>query len=928
MICGYDCETANKIVCDTKYSLCGKMKIMKLKYIALAVILLLFSVPFSIHAMNSAHYSVNADVINNINNPILYSNSYKELGIMGQSIIDTFPSQNYIVNNGYIYKALYFINDSPVLTLQTSSITVEEDTDVFTLTLTSLDISDSDPYDTIGNISIAIYDTELVNVTVDTTTNDSCDTIYFTVIADTFGTDTITIKITDSLGAYDTALFIITIISINDEPVITSLIPGQTEQEDTNSWQIELMNYKFDMDGDNLYWSVTGGGTVVNVSISNNNILIINPVTNANGSETITLYLTDNSETVSQDVIITLTPVNDSPYFVSSPNLIAFESLYYSYRIIAYDTDNIDLNFGFVSNPGGAEIIELSDTTAILTWTPPDTAAYHFEIYVEDSYSARDTQIFEITAYVRPRSVKNFVGQANIDGSVTLSWSPPPFGNISQYILSCFETNSNTVFYQVFDTSILNYIVPADSLIMENEYIFEMSIKDINGYESTDTPPRVKIIPHIGTGDVDAFCIIYKPKPEKKIFLDIAAQGNILSLEARIVGNIDKLDYVQFEYRNTNDTLWQTMSSIIRAQGKLNSSNIKDTSSIVVMWNIHQDNIVVGVYDLRGVVYEDDGDSDRYAKVLTLEFVSDEDLADIVEKIDSTSDTYYYKETVILGEDTITKSILYEKESNKEFGISINIPSDIITEDSKVELFGSKNVIDKIIIERINLNVLNEITDSNNKIQGKDIYNIDAPILNIDFQGLKTSDTYTFSKPVTIQFSYLDEDDDGWVDNVPLLHETNIGGYYRKGNQASDWIKIYSNSKWNIDIDYNKNLVTLKAPHFTSFAIFSSMPSPSANQFTVFPNPFTPNDGNPNTGIEYTGSAVDMSGIIFYNIPANCSIKIYTMTGGLVRELSSNTGQAKWDVKNTSGNKATSGWYIYLIQGSGQNIVGKLAIVR
>jgi hypothetical protein len=129
----------------------------------------------------------------------------------------------------------------------------------------------------------------------------------------------------------------------------------------------------------------------------------------------------------------------------------------------------------------------------------------------------------------------------------------------------------------------------------------------------------------------------------------------------------------------------------------------------------------------------------------------------------------------------------------------------------------------------------------------------------------------------------------------------------------------------------------LDNPTFDSFApVVGLLSTPSQpmvtststlNNIRIYPNPFKPYDGDPDTGIPYDGSA--NSGIIFDNLTENCTIKIFNLAGELVDELSGITGKAQWDAKNKKGKEVASGVYIYLITDKdGRKATGKFAIVR
>ena len=88
------------------------------------------------------------------------------------------------------------------------------------------------------------------------------------------------------------------------------------------------------------------------------------------------------------------------------------------------------------------------------------------------------------------------------------------------------------------------------------------------------------------------------------------------------------------------------------------------------------------------------------------------------------------------------------------------------------------------------------------------------------------------------------------------------------------------------------------------------------SELKVFPNPYKPSEGH--------------SSIVFLNLPELESIKIYTITGELVKEIKEQIGiRANWDGKNDNGSEAASGVYIYLVTTEeGDKDTGRIVVVR
>lgn len=75
--------------------------------------------------------------------------------------------------------------------------------------------------------------------------------------------------------------------------------------------------------------------------------------------------------------------------------------------------------------------------------------------------------------------------------------------------------------------------------------------------------------------------------------------------------------------------------------------------------------------------------------------------------------------------------------------------------------------------------------------------------------------------------------------------------------------------------------------------------------------------------------------ITFTHLPAECTIRIYTLAGDLVQELEHSSGEANirggtesWDLFSKSGQSVVSGIYIYLVQSDVGNKIGKFAILK
>jgi hypothetical protein len=88
------------------------------------------------------------------------------------------------------------------------------------------------------------------------------------------------------------------------------------------------------------------------------------------------------------------------------------------------------------------------------------------------------------------------------------------------------------------------------------------------------------------------------------------------------------------------------------------------------------------------------------------------------------------------------------------------------------------------------------------------------------------------------------------------------------------------------------------------------------SQVQVYPNPWRSD--------KHTGKSVT-----FANLSATTSVKIFTVSGHLAKDLGTANGTVTWDLTNDSGDKVASGIYLYLITDSqGDKVRGKVGVIR
>lgn len=173
---------------------------------------------------------------------------------------------------------------------------------------------------------------------------------------------------------------------------------------------------------------------------------------------------------------------------------------------------------------------------------------------------------------------------------------------------------------------------------------------------------------------------------------------------------------------------------------------------------------------------------------------------------------------------------------------------------------------------------------------------------------------------------YMKEGQYSFVDSL-----VNIGTYYYYAITSYD----SGRTVWNINpsATFTETGTTHRVPslessifanRMTSSAFLATLPANNTvSDILVVPNPFVSGQGNTQV------SASDE--IQFVNLPNPCTIRIYTVRGDLVKTINVQDGNgaiASWNQLTDYGQFVESGIYIFHVESSIGNKIGKFAIVR
>ncbi|MDQ7084119.1 MAG: Ig-like domain-containing protein [Sulfurovum sp.] len=156
-------------------------------------------------------------------------------------------------------------------------------------------------------------------------------TITYTPNANYHGTDSFSVTLSDGNGYSVDTNITVTIISINDEPIIT-IDNNVTTNEDTN---VSIGFSVSDIEDGNITGDllIESNSTNGSVTISGSSILY-SPDANYHGSDSFMVSVTDSNGTkVIEEVNITVTSINDAPIITIDTNITTNEDTKCKYSI-------------------------------------------------------------------------------------------------------------------------------------------------------------------------------------------------------------------------------------------------------------------------------------------------------------------------------------------------------------------------------------------------------------------------------------------------------------------------------------------------------------------------------------------------------------------------------------------------------------------
>jgi hypothetical protein len=349
----------------------------------------------------------------------------------GSDQITLILSDGILTDSQDIWVNVSQFNDAPSINGLIGDFDKNEDDLPWTIDLTTLEYDTEDAFPSLNLVwSVTNVDWNLMSVAV------SDNNITFTLQPHAFGSNEITIILTDSGGKSDSQKIWINVSSQNDGPQILGVIPDFTYDEDAQDWSLDLAPYKWDVDNTpaQLSWLVSQWDPLLFDSVSVvGDTLSFDLAQDAFGSDQITLTLSDGSLQDVTQFSVDINPVNDAPSIIAAISDIhkQEDDLSWEMDLSAFKSDVEDSPIQLlwsVSNVDSS-LLSITVTNDILNFTlVPDAYGYDFiTITLTDSGGLWDSQdiLIDIASvndvpFIQP-AVSNIVTDEDTGVSINLS---------------------------------------------------------------------------------------------------------------------------------------------------------------------------------------------------------------------------------------------------------------------------------------------------------------------------------------------------------------------------------------------------------------------------------------------------------------------------------------------------------------------------
>jgi len=212
---------------------------------------------------------------------------------------------------------------------------------------------------------------------------------------------------TDIDGNVNNQMGVQTFVVSNRAPTLSSSVQNITFSEDTVNSSITLTSSFSDDDSDTLTFSSTTPSDIA-VSINQTTgVVTLTPDGNFSGTNSINFTAGDGLSSIgSNEIVITITNVNDAPVLTAIGNLDASKNQLFFYDVNATDVDVGD-NLSFSSN---STLFTINSSTGKFNFTPIESqvGSEVINIIVNDSFGLQDNEIITFTVSNKAPQISSF----------------------------------------------------------------------------------------------------------------------------------------------------------------------------------------------------------------------------------------------------------------------------------------------------------------------------------------------------------------------------------------------------------------------------------------------------------------------------------------------------------------------------------------
>jgi parallel beta-helix repeat protein len=319
-------------------------------------------------------------------------------------------------NSNFTLKVLN-INDPPVI--NTSDVITVNETQLYSVDYEAIDI---DPTN----------DTLIWNVETNTsflTMKSGTGLLSGTPSRLDLGNYFVNVSVNDGKGGLDFSNFTLSVLNLNDAPIINHSWTNFSFDEDTEDESISLNDWFMDYDADELIFDYSGNDKI-KLTILNTGVVRLVPEANWSGYEVITFSANDSVNQVSDSVNVTVQPVNDAPY---NAIIILAEMIYYEGQDqpAIGNASDVDIPYGDVltyswsSNVSG----RIGDGMGLNLSL---TAGFHNIILNVSDSAGSWTIATKSIEILKPIKDKDTDTNNTDDDNLPDDWEEDNFGNLSQ----------------------------------------------------------------------------------------------------------------------------------------------------------------------------------------------------------------------------------------------------------------------------------------------------------------------------------------------------------------------------------------------------------------------------------------------------------------------------------------------------------------